>query len=235
MVVAPSQHSEAFAVFVTIRRRTSAKVRLKLLHQQCVSYRSNLHFISEQQAGRRPHTQTSPDLKRSMIKMRHKLTATLQEIREIEGSLESYASINMDSIRKEFAQLCANLHLLKLSVTNERTLQLIIRARYTQVDITYDLGDWSFEIGHPSLKHDLELVYNVHEVRSGVLHSWKNAAPAYRLYDNMFCLGDNVGMVEEYLRNRDYLAAIEVITYSLSNINEEDVFKVPHTFKQVAA
>jgi hypothetical protein len=235
MVVAPSRHSEAFEVFVTIRRRTSAKVRLKLLHQQCVSYRSNLHFISEQQAGRRPHTQTSPDLKRSMIKMRHKLTATLQEIREIEGSLESYASISMDSIRKEFAQLCANPHLMKLSVTNERTLQLIVRARYTQVDITYDLGDWSFEIGHPSLKQDLKLVYNVHEVRSGVLPSWKDTAPAYRLYDNMFCLGDNVGMVEEYLRERDYLGAIEVITFSLSNVNEEDVFKVPHAFKQVAA
>lgn len=236
MAVQPSKHSEAFEVYVTIRRRTSAKARLVLLHEQCVSYRANLHDISEQQSGRRVPKQHKDDLKRSMIKLRSHLTRALQEINEIQGSLESYASISMENIRKEFAQLCANPHLLRLSVTKDRTLQLVIGARYSYEGsgIDYDLGDWAFTIGHASLGQDLKVAYAIREVRTGVLPSWTGMAPAYRLPRNMFCLGENVDMVEQYFKTRDYLAAIEVITYALSNINEEDVSKIPQTFKQVA-
>ncbi|MDB5180164.1 MAG: hypothetical protein JWN12_796 [Candidatus Saccharibacteria bacterium] len=234
MAIEPSKHHQAFEAYMKIRRRTSAKERLKKLHAQCVSYRANLHDISEQQANRRPRKLDSDQLVRSMMKMRSRLNEALQETQALESSLENYTSISVEMVQKEFARLCANPYLLRLSVTKDQTLQLIIGARYEFAGIIYDLGDWSIEIGHQSLKQDMHVGYNVYERRSGVVPNWNSHAPVYRLGDHKFCLGDNFDIVEGYLQERDYLAAIEVITFSLCNINDEDILDVPNAFKQVA-
>ncbi|HEY8992218.1 MAG TPA: hypothetical protein VIM37_00015 [Candidatus Microsaccharimonas sp.] len=234
MAVKPSDYNEAFETYLRIRRRTSAKQRLEKLSQQCVSYKANLADISEQQAGRRPLKHEPSKLKTMMTNLRAKQTLVLQEIQAIQSSLESYTSIKLETVRKEFAQLCANPHLLRIYTTSERTLELVIAARYTLEGVTYDLGDWSVEIGHKNLGQDLEAGNNVNEIRSGVLPTWTDLAPVYRIRRQTFCLGDNLDIVESYLRQRDYIAALEVITFTLCNINESDLWRLPDAFRKVA-
>jgi hypothetical protein len=234
MAIEPSKHYQAFETYMKIRRWTLAKERLKKLRNQCVSYRANLHDISEQQAGRRLRKQEPDLLIRSMTKIRSRLTEARQEIQAIESSLESYSSLSLETIRGEFTRLCSNPHLLSLEVTKDQTLKLVIGARYEYDGATYDLGDWAIEFGHKNLKREMLAGYNISERRSGKLPDWDGFAPVYRIDEGKFCLGDNFDIVDEYIRERDYLAVIEVVTFSLCNINDEDLKDIPKAFKQVA-
>lgn len=230
MAVEPQQHLDAFEAYSRLRRRRASQEYLRRLDENRVSYESNMAHIKRQLRGECALTRSTEALGKSSELLRQRHLDCLAEMAAVKASLVLFPSLGDAQLWDEFSRMCAIPQVIAVERKREEEFFFTIRAEFTLDCFTYDLGDWTVAIAQFELQEEKEIAWNVPELRSGLKVDTR-VAPAYRI-NSSFCFGENAGPINSYFRVGRYLQGLELITYALCSINEEDVHAVPFTFHQ---
>ncbi len=109
-----------------------------------------------------------------------------------------------------------------------KRLEILIKVRVPYDGELYDFGDYCFYI-------DGSAKCVCKEVRSGLKLNHSTTAPQYHIHGNLFCFGDSLSTINQYLRDGRYAEAVTLVVECMHSVNDSYTEReIPNCFRKVS-